>query len=263
MEHHVDLGQIPIRQQAACRKQVKHRLLRLLKRANHTDLRRLRVHLVVSPDEHAPPRWAVRLRIKLDQDQEIVTVAGAELPGEGLRIAFDQIERRVQERLRSRQGRRRAHKARRSAATRAAENDACREGVDPILPLEGLKGFLVRTAREELKSAEEDEQLPWCPLSLDDLVDETMVRALERWDQRPSSQRLEDWLVGILRRILAEEIDRQCQEAVVDFDDASSSEEDDDPRRDVRRWRDAPRDPGGLSLWDGVEYKPGKNRRVA
>ena len=91
-----------------------------------------------------------------------------------------------------------------------------------------------------------------------------MMRALERWNQKPASLELEDWLTTLLRHILDEEIVRQNHEAVGASEESGSAEDDvEDSRRDTRRWRDPARDPRGLALWDHLEDNPRGSRRVA
>ncbi|HEV8291061.1 MAG TPA: hypothetical protein VGP94_04035 [Tepidisphaeraceae bacterium] len=59
-------------------------------------------------------------------------------------------------------------------------------------------------ARRELRLANLEGEIPPGELTLDDVLDELLVRAHDRWEQRASDRHLDQWLLALLHEILDE-----------------------------------------------------------
>jgi DNA-directed RNA polymerase specialized sigma24 family protein len=68
--------------------------------------------------------------------------------------------------------------------------------------LRPLLSHLREHARRELRLANLEGEIPPGELTLDDILDELLVRAYDRWGQRPADLPVDQWLLALLHEIL-------------------------------------------------------------
>jgi hypothetical protein len=253
MKHFINLSRVPMQQQDRLWSVILRRIVRFIKREKHPDIERARIQLVVYPDGRKPGCWEARLRIRIASDLLTVQVGPSAGPETALREAFDGMERRVREHLRGRQASKRARRRSVAGPGPNRKSELLHYSEDPGLFLCSRRNLLKRLTRNELRALEEDDCLPECPLSLEDVVDESLLRAWDRYGRRPTGLSIEEWLLRVVREVLREAIaDREACEPTADAGESVFVEEE-DPRRDVDRWCDGNSDPIGLALWEESE----------
>ena len=110
-------------------------------------------------------------------------------------------------------------------------------------------------ARDVHQRGEAEDWPGWSALAIDDLVDETLVRAWEGFDARPDRVSVDVWLRGILDRV----VDEQCAESLAcePLEDADEAAGDEDLPDEPACWQVAREDPPGVALWEDREQHPG------
>ena len=251
MKHFINLSRVPMEHQDRLWSLVMHRLVRFIKREKHPDVERARILLVVYPDGRKPGCWEARLRIRIASDLLTIQVDPCASPETALREAFNGMERRVREHLRGRQASKRA--GRRFFSQSRRKPELLDDSEEPGRFLCSRKNMIKRLTRKELKVLEEDDCLPEIPLSVEDVVDESLLRAWVRYGRWPTGLSVDQWLLGIVREVLREAIsDREACEPTADVGEYVFVEEE-DIRREVEHWCDGNNDPVGLALWEESE----------
>jgi len=250
MKHFINLSRVPLEQQDRLWSLVLRRIVRFIKKEKHIDVERARILLVVYPDDREPRLWDARLRIRIASDLLTVQVGPCEKPDSALREAFDKMERKVRDLLASRRtSRRRCVSCRKTIR----KSELMADSEDPGRFLYPRKHLLTRLASRELKAVEEDGCLPESFLSVEDVVDESLLLAWDRYCLRPTGLSAELWLLGIVQEVLQETVaDWNACEPTADVGECPFEEEE-DPRRDVDNWCEANSDPVGLALWKKSE----------
>lgn len=256
MKHFVNLARVAPSHHARIWNTIRRRLVRLLSRVEQAAMEHARIHLVIHPADRAPGGWTARLRIQIEDALLTFVERGAERPNLAVRGAFDQAERGVRAHLRGRGRKRRAWRSRRSGPQREGRPGLAAEpGADAIRMLQGRVGWLYRVARDVLERGEAEDRPGWPSLMIDDLVDETLVRAWEGFDARPDQASVDVWLKGILDKVVAE----QCAESLAcePLEDIAEAAGDEELPYEPACWQVARSDPPGVALWEDREDRPG------
>ena len=130
------------------------------------------------------------------------------------RVAVDQVEERLAEQLRQLEEQDRQENVQRRKRRREQDFAAAQPHLDELHRHRDRDAFfdiltpLLRQlrghARRELTIAQIEGTIPPGELTVQDVLDEVLIRAWDDWDQRPKNQPLDQWLVRLLHETLDE-----------------------------------------------------------
>jgi hypothetical protein len=253
VKHCINISRVPMGQQDRLWALVVRRIVRFLRKNKHPDVEHARLHLVIYPDDRRPGAWMARVRVRITSDLLSMQAGPCHDPQAVLGNAFDGLEVRVREHLRSRQTSRQARRRLRTCTDRRQQRAAFLQDLEDCGRLLcSHMALLRRLAGQELEAIEEEGEPTCCGLNTEDVINEALLRAWDRYDPRAAGGYEERWLEGIIRTIVREEIaDREiCMSTACPGEQEVAVEEEYDPRRDVDGWCEGDRDPRGLALWE-------------
>jgi RNA polymerase sigma factor (sigma-70 family) len=241
------------------------------------DLREIR--LAVSHHRHDPQHWFNEARgvVKLPTG----TLA-AEASDDDPQAVLDRIADRLVEEIRrhkdkarrdyvyKRKGRNRTDLS--AAGPRLQDHAEARNRDDFFRMLRPHLGFLRDYARREIRMLEQDGTLHRGELSVDDLLDQVMVLAYERFQDRPRRVPLDLWLADLVENALERWIRQEPRPHTSLFERADDVPPYEAPREDEEWWaellgegetlrlEDLVPDPKGMEPWRRLEAEEQRDR---